>query len=95
MLKGKTVSDRIFLLQCDAEEVVAGMIVPDSEKVKPCHGIVQLTGPGFKVPTTGQLIPMPVNVGDKIIYYEHSASTIAIDGVDYLQINEKDILYIF
>ena len=94
-LTGKTVLDRIFILQSEGEKEIAGMIVPDSERQKPCHGTVVLVGPGISNSTTGEFIPMTVKVGDRVIYDHHSATQVAIDGVDYLQVREGTLLYIF
>jgi len=94
-LRGKTVLDRIFILQLEGEKEIAGMIVPDSERQKPCHGEVVLVGPGISNSTTGEFIPMTVKVGDKVIYDHNSATQVAINGVDYLQVREGTLLYIF
>lgn len=95
-LSGTPILDRIFILQSKGEDKVAGSIViPDSERQKPCKGIVVAVGLGWITSTTGQLVPMIVKVGDTVIYNEHSATTVELDGVDYLCVKEGDLLYKF
>lgn len=94
-LTGKTVLDRIFIIQSEGEKQMAGMVIPDSEVQKPCHGEVVLVGPGISNSTTGEFIPMTVKVGDKVIYDHNCATEVRIEGVDYLQVREGTLLYIF
>ena len=50
-------------------------------------------GPG-KFFENGQLIPMSVKVGDKVMFKKYSPDEIKIDKKEYLLISESDILAI-
>ena len=88
------VLDRVLILQDEGEGMIAGFIIPDSEKKKPHKGVVVAIGPGERNKTTGELIPMSVKIGDKVIYSEYDTTTVDIDGIDYIIIREPEIKYI-
>lgn len=93
-LSVKPVLDRIILKQSEAKSEVAGLKIPDSEKTKPLMGTVVAHGDGWIAPETGHFTPIRVKVGDNVMYMEHSASEIQIDGVDYIYIKERDLICI-
>jgi chaperonin GroES len=94
-LSVKLVLNRILLKQSEGEsELVGGLIIPDSEKVKPAKGVVVAVGPGFQNQTTGEYVPMSVKVGDNVVYDIHGATTVDVRGTDYIFIKEGDLLVI-
>jgi chaperonin GroES len=76
-----------------AEETVSkgGIIIPDTAKEKPHEGEIIAAGPG-KVNKTGNLMPMAVKIGDRIIYAKYTGSEIKINDEKYLIMPESDIL---
>jgi chaperonin GroES len=48
-------------------------------------------GPG-KVTDDGKLVPMPVEVGDKILFGKYSGSEAKPDNAEYLVLCEEDVL---
>lgn len=68
-----------------------GIIIPDTAKEKPQEGEIIAIGPG-KMNKKGELLPMEVKVGDRIIFAKYSGSQIEIDGVKYLIMPDSDIL---
>ncbi len=47
---------------------------------------------GFKLDDSGKRVPMDVEPGDRILYAKYTGTDVKIDGVDYIVLNEKDIL---
>ena len=83
----KPLSDRVLVKPNPAEEMTAsGLIIPDTAKEKPLAGKVVAVGPG-----TAE-IKMEVAVGDEVLYGKYAGTEVAIDGVDYLIMAQKDIL---
>lgn len=89
-IKGKVVAGKILVKPAAAEEKTAGGIyIPDSAKEKPLQGEVILIG---EVPKDESC---NINVGDKVLYGKYAGTELEIDGVTYLLLSMKDILYIF
>jgi len=61
--------DRIVVRPNESEETTAsGLVIPDSAKEKPQQGEVLAVGPGRRAEQSGELIPLDVQVGDKVVY---------------------------
>ena len=85
--------DRIVVKRLDdqAEQVLNGIIIPDSAKEKPQEAEVIAIGKG-KRSDDGKLIPLDVIVGDKILFGKYSGSDIKVDGQEYLIMREDEVL---
>ncbi len=85
--------DRIVVKRLDdqAEQVLNGIIIPDSAKEKPQEAEVVAVGKG-KRSDDGKLIPLDVTVGDKILFGKYSGSDIKVDGQEYLIMREDEVL---
>ena len=82
--------DRVVVRRIDAEEKTAGgIIIPDTAKEKPQEGEIVAVGPGGRN-ETGQLIPLDVKVGDRVLFGKWSGTEVKIDGQDYLIMKESD-----
>ncbi len=73
------------------EKTKSGLYVPDTAKEKPQEGQVLAIGPGL-VNDQGELIPMNVAVGDKVIYKKYAGNSIKYNGEELLILSERDIL---
>lgn len=61
--------DYIFVKRDDTKErSTGGIYIADTSKEKPSTGIVVAVGTGAYAKDTGKLIPMDVNVGDKVLF---------------------------
>ncbi len=68
--------DRILVRRIEAEEKTAGgIIIPDTAKEKPQEGEVLAAGPGAR-DDNGQLQPLDVKVGDRILFGKWSGTEI-------------------
>ncbi len=84
--------DRVLVRRIDSEETTAGgLIIPDSAKEKPQEGEVISCGEGARK-DSGELIPMVVKAGDKILFGKWSGTEVKIDNEDLLIMKESDIL---
>lgn len=85
--------DRIVLKRLDEEQekTAGGIFLPDSAKEKPQEAQVVAVGPG-KLDDKGKRIPPDVKKGDRVITAKWGGTEVKIDGVEYLIVNEDDIL---
>jgi len=91
-MKFRPLHDRIVVKRIDAEEKSAGgIIIPDSAKEKPSQGEVVAVGPGGR-DEAGKLVPLDVQVGNRVLFGKWSGTEVKIDGVDYLIMKESDIM---
>ncbi|MFA5742874.1 MAG: co-chaperone GroES [Candidatus Paceibacterota bacterium] len=94
-MKIKPLSDHIVIEPLRGEEKSkGGILLPQSvEKEKPEQGKVIAAGPG-KISSSGNLIPMEVKIGDKVIFTKYGPNEIKIDNKEYLIAAQDDILAI-
>jgi chaperonin GroES len=84
--------DRVLIRRIEGEEKTkGGLIVPDTAKEKPSEGEVISVGEGART-EAGELIPMAVKVGDRILFGKWSGSEVRLEGEDLLIMKESDIL---
>lgn len=87
----KPLNDRVLVHRIDEEEKSAGgIIIPDTAKEKPLEGRVVAVGPGKW--EKGELRPLDVNAGDRILFGKYGGNEIKIDGVEHLILREDEIL---
>ena len=84
--------DRILVKRIEEKETVkGGIIIPDSAKEKPQEGEVVATGNGKKT-DEGQIIPLDVKKGDRILFGKYGGTEIKIEGEEYLILREDEVL---
>ena len=83
--------DRIVIKRIEEKETIkGGIIIPDSAKEKPQEGEVIAVGKGKR--EKGELIPLDVKVGDRILFGKYSGTEIKLDNEEYLIIREDEVL---
>ncbi|AUM14136.1 co-chaperone GroES [Ketobacter alkanivorans] len=83
--------DRVVIRRVEEETKSAGGIVlPGSATEKPSQGEVLAVGPG-RVSETGEVRPLDVKAGDKVIFGQYAGSTVKIDGEELLIMGENEI----
>jgi chaperonin GroES len=91
-MKFRPLHDRVVVKRLDAEEKSAGgIIIPDAAREKPSQGEVIAVGPGGR-DEAGKLVPLDVQVGNRVLFGKWSGTEVKIDGVDYLIMKESDIM---
>lgn len=79
--------DLIFIKKFQPEHQSTLVIIENTDEPE---GIVVAVGPG-KTYSTGDLIPVDVKVGDKVIYSKHAGQTFKVDDQELIAIREQDI----
>jgi chaperonin GroES len=91
-MKFRPLHDRIVVTRIDAESKTAGgIIIPDTAKEKPTEGEVIAVGPGGR-DENGELVPIDIKEGDRVLFGKWSGTEVKIDGVEYLIMKESDIM---
>jgi chaperonin GroES len=84
--------DRLLVKRQEAETKTAGgIIIPDSAKEKPIEGEVISIGNG-KILEDGNIRPLAVEVGDKILFGKYSGTEIKIEGGEHIILREDEVL---
>jgi chaperonin GroES len=84
--------DRVVVKRMAEETVTAGGIVlPGSAAEKPSQGEVVAVGNG-KPLDNGQVRPLELKVGDKVLFGKYSGSEVKIDGEELVVMREDDIM---
>ena len=91
-MKFRPLHDRVVVERIDPEAKSAGgIIIPDTAQEKPSQGEIIAIGPGGR-DESGKLIPIDVEVGDRVLFGKWSGTEVKLDGVDYLIMKESDIM---
>src|SRR5215813_8039764 len=91
-MKFRPLHDRVVVKRIDAEERSSGgIIIPDTAKEKPSQGEVIAVGPGGR-DEAGKLVPLDVQMGNRVLFGKWSGTEVKIDGVEYLIMKESDIM---
>jgi chaperonin GroES len=91
-MKFRPLHDRVVVKRIEAEEKsTGGIIIPDTAKEKPSQGEVIAVGPGGR-DESGKLIPIDVDVGDRVLFGKWSGTEVKVDGQELLIIKESDIM---
>ena len=91
-MKFRPLHDRIAVKRIEEDEKTqGGIIIPDTAKEKPMQGEVIAVGSGARN-ENGQVQPLEVKVGDKVLFGKWSGSEVKIDNDDYLIMKESDIM---
>lgn len=91
-MKIRPLHDRVIVKRQEEERKTAsGIVIPDAAAEKPDLGEVVAVGNG-KIGDDGKVRPMNVKVGDKVLFGKYSGQAFKMDGVEYLQMREDDII---
>jgi chaperonin GroES len=84
--------DRIVVKRIEEQETTRnGIIIPDSAKEKPQEGEVLAVGRGKRL-ENGELVPLDVKVGDRILFGKYSGSETKLETTEYIVMREDDVL---
>ena len=90
-VKIQPLADRVVIQPIEeTEEMRGGLYIPDTAKEKPQQGEIVAVGPG-KV-EKGDLVPMELKVGQKVLYGKYSGTEVTLDDAQYLIVKESDVL---
>ena len=84
--------DRVVVKRLETQEQVrGGIIIPDTAKEKPQEGEVMAVGKGKRL-EDGKVVPLDVQVSDRILFGKYSGSDIKLDNEEYLIMREDEVL---
>jgi chaperonin GroES len=91
-MKFRPLQDRVLVRRLEEETKTAGgIIIPDTAKEKPMQGEVIAVGPGGR-DEKGNVTPMGVKVGDRVLFGKWSGTEVKIDGEELVIMKETDIM---
>ena len=91
-MKFRPLHDRVVVKRLDAEAKSAGgIIIPDTAQEKPSQGEIIAVGPGGR-DENGKLIPIDLEVGERVLFGKWSGAEVVLDGQDLLIMKESDIM---
>ncbi|MGZ2457371.1 MULTISPECIES: co-chaperone GroES [Rhizobium] len=91
-MKFRSLHDRVVIRRAEGDvKSKGGIIIPDAAKEKPQEGDVVAVGPGLR-DNNGNLIPLDVKVGDRILFGKWSGAEVTIEGEILLIMKETDIM---
>jgi chaperonin GroES len=91
-MKVRPLQDRILVRRvAEEEKTKGGIIIPDTAKEKPAEGEVISVGPG-KANDKGQVRPLQVKVGDRVLFGKYSGNEIKVDMVEHIILREDEVL---
>ena len=91
-MKIRPLHDRVIVRRMEEERTTAGgIVIPDSATEKPMQGEIIAVGNG-KITDSGDVRPLEVKVGDKILFGKYAGTEIKVDGEELLVMREDDIV---
>ena len=84
--------DRVIIKRMEEERTSpGGIVIPDSAAEKPIRGEVIAAGNG-KIMENGDVRPLDVKIGDKVLFGKYSGTEVKVNGEDLLVMREEDIV---
>lgn len=84
--------DRIVVKRLESETTTpGGIVIPDNAKEKPISAEVVAVGTG-KPLDNGELRPLAVKAGDRVLIGKYAGNEVKIDGVEHVVVREDEIL---
>ena len=91
-MKIRPLHDRVIVKRMEEERISAGgIVIPDSATEKPVRGQVIAAGNG-KILENGNVRPIAVKAGDKVLFGKYSGTEVKVDGEELLVMREEDIM---
>lgn len=91
-MKIRPLHDRVIVRREDEERTSpGGIVIPDSATEKPIQGKITAVGKG-KILEGGDIRPLDVKVGDRVLFGKYSGTEVKLDGEELLVMREEDIM---
>ena len=92
IVKIRPLHDRVIVRRLEEERrTPGGLVLPDSAKEKPIQGEIVAAGKG-KILENGDVRPLDVKVGDKILFGKYSGTEVRVGNEELLVMREEDIV---
>ena len=90
-MKLNPLHDRVVVKRIDADtKTASGIFIPDNVAEKPDQGIVLAVGAGRRT-EAGTLVPMSLNIDDKVLFGKFAGQAVKIQGEEVLVLKEEEI----
>ncbi|MCG5501513.1 co-chaperone GroES [Ectothiorhodospira lacustris] len=84
--------DRVIIKRMEEERTSpGGIVIPDSAAEKPIRGEVVAVGKGKSL-ENGEVRPLDLKVGDKVLFGKYSGTEVKVDGQELLVMREEDVM---
>ena len=94
-MKIRPLHDRVIVKRWEEEKTSpGGIVIPDSATEKPVKGEGVAGGNG-KLLESGEIRPLDLKVGDKILFGKYSGTEVKVDDDELLVMREDDIMAVF
>ena len=91
-MKIRPLHDRVIVKREEEEKKSqGGIIIPDTAAEKPVFGKVVAVGKG-KILENGEIRPLDLKVGDKILFGKYSGTEVKMDGDELVVMREEDVM---
>ncbi len=91
-MKIRPLHDRVIVKRLEEDRTSpGGILIPDTAAEKPVQGKIMAVGKG-KILEDGNVRPLDVKVGDKILFGKYSGTEVKLDGEDLLVMREEDVM---
>jgi chaperonin GroES len=93
-VKFQPLGNRVLLRRLDAQEKLkGGILLPDTAKQKQEKAAVVAIGTGKK-DNKGNLVPIPVKVGDTVLMEKYSGQEVTLNDQEYVIVKADDLIAI-
>jgi chaperonin GroES len=91
-MKIRPLHDRVIVKRLEEERTSpGGIVIPDTAAEKPIQGKIMAVGKG-KILEDGNVRPLDVKVGDKVLFGKYGGTEVKIDGDELLVMREEDVM---
>jgi chaperonin GroES len=91
-MKIRPLHDRVIVKRLDEDRTSpGGIVIPDTAAEKPVQGKIMAVGKG-KILEDGNVRPLDVKVGDKILFGKYSGTEVKLDGEELVVMREEDVM---
>jgi chaperonin GroES len=91
-MKIRPLHDRVIVKRLEEDRTSpGGIIIPDTAAEKPVQGKIVAVGKG-KILEDGNVRPLDVKIGDKILFGKYSGTEVKLDGEELVVMREEDVM---
>ena len=91
-MKIRPLHDRVIVKRLEEERTSpGGIVIPDTAAEKPVQGKIVAVGKG-KILEDGNVRPLDLKVGDKILFGKYSGTEVKLDGEELVVMREEDVM---
>lgn len=93
MVELEPLGDRMLVRPIKQAEMTAGgVVLPEQARERSQRGRVLAVGPGRRAEMTGELVPLPVEVGDVVHFSKYGGTELTVGDEVLLVLREADVL---